>query len=500
MVGPNWYDIEMKQFNKMIWSGLILSSLTGVLSPTASALEPPGQMQSGVGECSALNAEATLSIEPEKLLSSTIMLMAEMDIRLFSEVVISDLMIIGKCKDRQELLSVDAQFKILNQLQRKLGEEKYRAVIGKSVATIADTVRKQDLEELTKLRPQDDFLRGWGVMLIPEMDRAFSDPMYLINLLRVSGQTGSNYVNRDMPQARRMFQHAWERNTHGKSFPEVFVTTGSDANSLVYDIASKVLDSPDAKVLTLKGMYLGTRGKSAENKTFIDMPVLRDFPTVNEFTEKELSDPVHQPKLAKALLDAEEFLKSKMIGAVLIETIFSNPGIGALHPDFVNGLRALCDKFGTPLVVDEIMTGGGRTGKFFAFEHYAGFEPDFITFGKGMQVAGIARQQRTSGMVNGVGPSDGTTVGAQLEPLLKGAQVLNRIHQDGLAQNAADVGRYLVDSVRQVRPKSKVQGFGLIIKGVPEVKGVEASFGRWLPPLTLTRENVDTIVSRMENK
>jgi hypothetical protein len=215
----NWYDVEMKHFNQMIWSGLILSSLSGELSPTASALEPPGRTQSGAGECSALNAEATLSLEPEKLLSSTVMLMAEMDIRLFSEVVISDLMIIGKCKDRQELLSVDAQFKILSQLQRKLGEEKYRAVIGKSVATIADTLRKQDLEELTKLRPQDDFLRGWGVMLIPEMDRAFSDPMYLINLLRLSGQTGSNYVMRDMPQARRMFELAWGRNTNGKSSP-----------------------------------------------------------------------------------------------------------------------------------------------------------------------------------------------------------------------------------------------------------------------------------------
>jgi 4-aminobutyrate aminotransferase-like enzyme len=247
-------------------------------------------------------------------------------------------------------------------------------------------------------------------------------------------------------------------------------------------------------------MYLGTKGKSADNKNFTDVPVIRDFPIVNEFSEKELSDPSHQPKLAKALQEAEEFLKSGQIGAVLIETIFSNPGIGALHPDFVMGLRELCDKFGTPLVVDEIMTGGGRTGKFFAFEHYPGFEPDFITFGKGMQVAGIARQQRSSGMLPISGPRDGTTVGSQLEPLLKGAQVLNRIHQDGLVQNAADVGQYLIDSVRQARPNSRVHGFGLIIKEVPGVKGVEAAYGRWLPPLTLTRENVDTIVSRMENK
>ena len=120
----------------------------------------------------------------------------------------------------------------------------------------------------------------------------------------------------------------------------------------------------------------------------------------------------------------------------------------ALLPSRVHEkLRALCDKLQVPIFADEVLTGGGRTGKFFAYQHYVGFEPDFVTFGKGLQVAGVAQVNRKG--VYWYAPHASTTVGHYSEPLLKGAQVLDRIREGKLMENATKVGARIVKNLQK---------------------------------------------------
>jgi hypothetical protein len=453
----------------------------------------------GSDNCKDLSAEASLSFDADTLLTTTLLLITKSDIRVLSELALTDLMTLSGSKAREELLTGETQARLLEVLQLKLGTEKFQRILGESALSVTQIVRQRDRDKRSDNEDSKDMLRGWGTLLLPENDRAFSDPMYLINLLRVSGQTGSNFVGRDLVGAKSMFQEAWRKNAGGTSTPEIFVTTGSDANSLVFDIARGKKGS-EAKVLMVGGMYVGTRGEAANAKN--DSSLKIDPPAVKDFSEAELNDPKNLEKVSRALSNVEAKFSNPdlKIGAILIETIFSNPNpeLGALHPAFVKGLRELCDRFRVPLVADEIMTGGGRTGKFFAYQHYENFQPDAITFGKGMQIGGIAVVHRQDGpkMIHGL--KDGTTMGAQLEPLLKGAQVLNRIHEDGLVENAAQTGAYLLERLRDIKfqkrgTRDQVYGFGLLIKNPPFEIDVMQHYNRLLPPVSIAKSDVDRI-------
>ncbi len=169
-----------------------------------------------------------------------------------------------------------------------------------------------------------------------------------------------------------------------------------------------------------------------------------------------------------------------------------------------------------PIFADEILTGGGRTGKFFAYQHYEGFEPDFITFGKGLQVAGIAQVKRPAPFIYR-GIDRQTTLYQYSEPLLKSAQILNRIKSDHLMENAEKSGMYLLrrlgtqlpSDISPLERSAALRGKGLLIWGhvwygktmrfgdtpVPtlEFGDVTSAYGRLMPYLTLSPDEIDMI-------
>ncbi len=115
-------------------------------------------------------------------------------------------------------------------------------------------------------------------------------------------------------------------------------------------------------------------------------------------------------------------------------------------------MRKLCDKYGIPIACDETLTGEGRTGKFFAYEHYPDFLPDFVIFGKGLIVNGIAFQPRMEQqkkvrdyftMKNFSSVTNITTP----QPILQCCQVLQRILEGKLMDNIAQVGFYFICTV-----------------------------------------------------
>lgn len=148
--------------------------------------------------------------------------------------------------------------------------------------------------------------------------------------------------------------------------------------------------------------------------------------------------------------------------AVIIEGIQGVAGIYEPTVEFINGLRALCDKYGCLLILDEIQSGYGRTGKFFAHQHY-GVRADIITMAKGMgngfPVGGVL-------IAPSIKPSYGmlgTTFGGNHLACTAALAVLDIIENEHLIENAAKVGEYFRKELEGDKAIKEYRGKGLMI-------------------------------------
>ena len=148
--------------------------------------------------------------------------------------------------------------------------------------------------------------------------------------------------------------------------------------------------------------------------------------------------------------------------AVIIEGIQGVAGIHEPTVEFINGLRTLCDKYGCVLILDEIQSGYGRTGKFFAHQHY-GVRADIITMAKGMgngfPVGGV--------LINpSIKPSYGmlgTTFGGNHLACTAALAVLDIIENEHLIENAAKIGEYFRKELEGDKAIKEYRGKGLMI-------------------------------------
>lgn len=148
--------------------------------------------------------------------------------------------------------------------------------------------------------------------------------------------------------------------------------------------------------------------------------------------------------------------------AVIIEGIQGVGGINVPSDSFLQNLCRLCDKHGAVLILDEIQSGYGRSGKFFAHQ-YSGIRPDIITIAKGMgngfPVAGVMihpKFQAKHGML-------GTTFGGNYLACAASIAVLEVIEKENLIENAAKTGQYLINELKSIKGVREVRGIGLMI-------------------------------------
>ena len=148
--------------------------------------------------------------------------------------------------------------------------------------------------------------------------------------------------------------------------------------------------------------------------------------------------------------------------AVIIEGIQGVAGIYEPTEEFINGLRLLCDKYGCLLILDEIQSGYGRTGKFFAHQHY-GVRADIITMAKGMgngfPIGGILISpaiKASYGML-------GTTFGGNHLACTAALAVLDIIENEHLVENAAKIGEYFTMAFCDDKALKEYRGKGLMI-------------------------------------
>ncbi len=202
-----------------------------------------------------------------------------------------------------------------------------------------------------------------------------------------------------------------------------------------------------------------------------------------------------------------EKLATREFAAVIVEGIQGVSGIHCPADEFLRAVRAAATETGTQLVLDEIQSGYGRTGRFFAHQA-AGIRPDLITTAKGMAngfpIGGVLiapHFEAQAGLL-------GTTFGGSHLACAAAIAVLDVIEREGLVENAAAVGEYLLAELRRMNSLKEVRGRGLMI-GIeidgsgPELRkkllfekhiftgGAGASTVRLLPALCLTRELAD---------
>ena len=202
------------------------------------------------------------------------------------------------------------------------------------------------------------------------------------------------------------------------------------------------------------------------------------------------------------------------VAAVIIEGIQGVGGIYVPESGFLEELHSICKQYGTFLILDEIQSGYGRSGKFFAHQ-YSAVRPDIITVAKGMgngfPIGGVLISpvfEAKFGML-------GTTFGGNHLACAAAKAVLDVIEDESLVENAASVGEYLIERSKTLKGLKEVRGIGLMV-------GLEFGFDisqlrkellftnkiftgysgkntlRLLPPLGISKMDVDKLIVALE--
>lgn len=207
-------------------------------------------------------------------------------------------------------------------------------------------------------------------------------------------------------------------------------------------------------------------------------------------------------------------LASKEYAAVIIEGIQGVAGIRMVDDNFMKELREATHETGTLLILDEIQSGYGRTGRFFAHQ-YTGIRPDIITMAKGIANGFPMSGVLISPDLKPVKGMLGTTFGGNHLACAAAIAVLEVMRDEKLVENAEKIGQYLIDELKKMPKLKEVRGRGLMI-GI-EIEGSAAELRkrllfdhhiftggagehtvRLLPALNLSKENADRFLNEFK--
>ncbi len=201
--------------------------------------------------------------------------------------------------------------------------------------------------------------------------------------------------------------------------------------------------------------------------------------------------------------------------AVIIEGIQGVGGIRIPEDDFMHEVRRLCDEYSAVMILDEIQSGYGRSGRFFAHQ-YSDVRPDIITMAKGIANGFPMGAVLISPKFIPVYGQLGTTFGGNHLACAAAIAVLDIFEKENLVENSREVGEYLMNELKKIPEIKEVRGRGLMIgiefdypvkelrtRLIKEQRVFTGASGtnviRLLPPLVLTREQADDFITRFKN-
>lgn len=208
------------------------------------------------------------------------------------------------------------------------------------------------------------------------------------------------------------------------------------------------------------------------------------------------------------------------IVAVHVEPVQGEGGVNLPDPDYLPGIRALCDEHDWLMMLDEVQTGIGRTGRWFGFQHYD-LKPDVMALAKGLGggvpigaclASGKAAELFAPG-------SHGSTFGGNPLVCAAAQTVVDAIKNDNIVAHTEDIGQYIrqglnqsigsLDGVKEIRGQGLIIGIeldracgDLVKAGIDQgilINVTNGSVIRLIPPLVLTREDADLIVEKVSS-
>ncbi len=291
-----------------------------------------------------------------------------------------------------------------------------------------------------------------------------------------------------------------------EGFKAFFINSGAEAVENAIKIAYRKMSASTPSMLpgvscvnAFHGRTLGalsfTFSKPVQKKGYPELPVLRiKFCTSDDDPEVDA---------------VEKLLAENKVAFIISEVVQGEGGYNIASSRFMQNLRRCADKYGVPLILDEVQSGMGRTGKWWAFEHY-GIRPDIMSAAKALQVGMAAYDTKLDPGEQGALSS--TWGGGSRIDMAVGAKIIEVIKKDRLLHNASVMGEKLRRGLDELRQKNGslvgVRGLGLMIgiefdtKQSRDAKLVQAfkkgllllpagqKAMRVIPPLVITEEEV----------
>lgn len=295
-----------------------------------------------------------------------------------------------------------------------------------------------------------------------------------------------------------------ERAFGGKSF---FCNSGAEANEAAMKLARLHTPQKKYKFITAEGSF---HGRTFATVTATAQPKYHEgfLPLLPGFVYVPFND-----------IKALESAFSDEVAAVLVEPIQGEGGINIATEEYLQAIRRLCDENGAVMILDEVQTGIGRTGKWFAYQHFD-VVPDIITMAKalggGVAIgAMMAKKEIAASLVPG---KHASTFGGSALACAAAIAVIEAIEEDNLLRNAAELGRYAKDKLSQLKQKhfiiDDVRGVGFMLgiqltsSGVDIVnkcldKGLRINCTaetvlRFMPPMIVTKDQIDQAIEILD--
>jgi acetylornithine/N-succinyldiaminopimelate aminotransferase len=321
-----------------------------------------------------------------------------------------------------------------------------------------------------------DFLSGLAVTSLGHSHPAVADALcaQARTLLHVSNLYGT--------EPQRDVAATVDRLIGGAAGRVFFCNSGAEANEAAIKLARKWAGPGRHAVVSAYGSFHGrtlatlhATGQPSKHEAFQPLPegfrhvAWRDLDT-----------------LASAL--------DPSVAAVLLEPVQGEGGVNAAGAEYFQGVRALCDERGILMMVDEVQTGLGRTGRWFGFQHYD-VQPDVVTIakalGNGMPIGACwARDDVASAFVPG---DHATTFGGQPLATAAARAVLATMEAEDVPERARRSGEYLTATLEKIPGVESVRGLGLLIaveleegKGAGPVAAAALDAGLVLNAVTTT--------------
>ncbi|MHA7967344.1 acetylornithine transaminase [Paenibacillus sp. CAU 1782] len=239
-----------------------------------------------------------------------------------------------------------------------------------------------------------------------------------------------------------------------------FCNSGAEANEAAIKLARRyqqlVQNNGRFEIITFEQSFHGrtlatltATGQSKVKEGFAPLPA--GFKTI----------PLNDLKLLEEAV-------TEQTAAIMLELVQAEGGIHPVDREYIHAVQALCQREGILLIVDEIQTGMGRTGKLFAYEHF-GIEPDIFTLAKGLGSgfpvgAMVAKERLREGFTAG---SHGSTFGGTPIATVVVKATLETMVEEGVPAKAAEAGEYLMRRLREelsgVPFVQDVRGLGLLV-------------------------------------